>query len=406
MAKKVFITGIGVVSAIGIGKDPFWENAVEGKSGIKKITFFDTANLRSQIAGEITDFDPLNYIDKKEIRDMDRVTQLALAAVDEAVKDSQVRLKKDCALVVGTGLAGITTDDIQHKIFYTKGCKFVSPLTIPIGMYNSTECHISKRYGIKGPGYTISTACASGLNAIGEGYRLIKEGYAEQAICGGTDASLSEAIFCAWCAMRILSKRNDDPQGACRPYSKDRDGMVLGEGAGFVILENEDSAKSRGAKIYGEIIGYGLSHDASHITAPDVIGQSMAIKKALQSANISTTDVDYINCHGTGTTLNDKVETDSIKTVFGDYAYKIPMSAIKPLIGHTLGASGALGVIATCLTMTNSVIPPTINYTEPDPECDLDYTPNKSKSHEIKTALCNAFGFGGNNAVLVLRREQ
>lgn len=404
MARRVFITGIGIVSAIGIGKDYFWKNAVEGKSGIKKITFFDTSNLRSQIAGEITEFDPLNYIDKKEIRDMDRVTHLALAAVDEAIKDSQLSISEDCAIVVGTGLSAITTDDLQHKIYYTKGCRFVSPLTIPIGMYNATECHISKRYAIKGPGYTISTACASGLNAIGEGYRFIKEGYTEQAICGGTDASLSEAIFCAWCAMRILSKRNDDPQGACRPYSKDRDGMVLGEGAGFVVLESEASVSARSSKAYCEIIGYGLSHDASHITAPDLRGQTIAIKGALKSAKISTDEVDYINCHGTGTALNDKVETDSIKDVFGENAYKIPLSAIKPLVGHTLGASGAIGVITTCLAMENSIIPPTINYTVPDPECDLDYTPNKSRSHEINTALCNAFGFGGNNAVIVLRR--
>ncbi|HIJ59540.1 MAG TPA: beta-ketoacyl-[acyl-carrier-protein] synthase family protein [Nitrospirae bacterium] len=404
MTNRVFITGLGVVSAIGIGKDAFWNSTVEGKSGIKKITFFETSHLRSHIAGEITDFDPLKILDKKEIKDTDRVTHLALTAVDEAIKDSNISLSDDCALVVGTGLGGISTDNIQHKVYYTKGYRFVSPLTIPMGMYNATECHISKRYGIMGAGYTISTACASGLNAIGEGFRLIKEGYAQQALCGGTDATLSESIFCAWCAMRILSRRNDDPQGACRPYSKDRDGMVLGEGAGFVVLESEQSVIERSAKTYCEIVGYGLSHDANHITAPDVRGQAIAIKKALKFANIQPSEVDYINCHGTGTLLNDKVETDSIKNVFGEHAYKIPMSAIKPLIGHTLGASGAIGLIATCLAIKHSVIPPTINYTEPDPECDLDYTPNKARQKDINFALCNAFGFGGNNAVIVLRR--
>ncbi len=402
--KRVFITGLGIVSALGIGKEPFWTSAIEGRSGIDRITLFDPSHLRSQIAGEIKGFDPLNYLDRKEARDMDRTTQIAIAAAEEAKEDAAIAFNEHSGIVVGTGLGGITTDDEQHRVFYTKGHRFISPLTIPMGMYNATECHLSKRFGIKGPGYTISTACASGLHAIGEGFRLIKDGYTDAVICGGTDATLSEAIFAAWCAMRILSKRNDDPKGACRPYSKDRDGMVLGEGSAFLVLEDEESVMRRNGKIYCEVAGYGMSHDASHITAPDVTGQTKALTMALRLSNTSTEDVDYINCHGTGTLLNDKVETESIKRVFGERAYKISMSAIKPLVGHTLGASGAIGVVTTVLAMKWGIIPPTINYTEPDPECDLDYTPNVATEKEINVALCNAFGFGGNNAVVVLKK--
>lgn len=402
--KRVFITGVGIVSAAGIGKDAFWESVSQGKSGIGRITFFDASNLRTQIAGEIKGFDPLNYMDKKEARDMDRVCQIALASALEAKDDASLDLPEDCGLVVGTGLGGVSTDDEQHSIYHTKGYRFVSPLTIPMAMYNAAECHISRRFGIKGPGLTISTACASGLHAVGEAFRLIKEGYTDVALCGGADATLSKAVFTAWCAMRILSKRNDDPKGACRPYSKDRDGMVLGEGAAFVVLESERHAVSRGAKTYCEVLGYGFSHDASHITAPDVMGQVRAMRMALRHAGISAEDVDYINCHGTGTQLNDKVETESVKTVFGTHAYKISMSAIKPIVGHTLGASGVIGLVATLLAMQKGLIPPTINYAEPDPECDLDYTPNEPKQRQINTALCNAFGFGGNNAVVVLKR--
>lgn len=404
MPDRVFVSGLGVISANGSNKDSFWQSTVNGVSGIKRITTFETSHLRTQIAGEITDFDPLILIDKREIKEMDRVSQLAIFAVTEAVIDSSIKTFEDTALIVGTGLGSIITDDEQHKNYHTKGYRFLSPLTIPIGMYNSTECHISKRFGIKGPGFTITTACASGLNSIGEGYRLIRDGYADMAICGGTDATLSQPIFTAWCAMRILSKRNDTPQSACRPFSKDRDGMVLGEGAGFVVLENETSIKKRSARAYAEIIGYGTSHDATHLTAPDIEGQAKATEIALKMSEIDKNEVDYINAHGTATTLNDKVETETIKKVFGQKAYDIPISAIKPLIGHTLGASGAIAFISTCLTIKDGIIPPTINYTEPDPECDLNYTPNNAIKKEVNVALCNAFGFGGNNAVIVLKK--
>ncbi|MCX8026500.1 MAG: beta-ketoacyl-[acyl-carrier-protein] synthase family protein [Thermodesulfovibrionales bacterium] len=404
MPHRVFVSGLGVITAIGNNKETFWKSATKGISGIKRITTFDPSHLRTQIAGEINDFDPLLLIDKRELKEMDRVSQLGIFAAHEAINDASIKPHEDTALIVGTGLGGIITDDEQHKNFHTKGWRFVSPLTIPMSMYNATECYISKRFGIKGHGFTITTACASGLNAIGEGFRLIRDGYVDIALCGGTDATISEAIFTAWCAMRILSKRNDTPQTSCRPFSKDRDGMVLGEGAGFVVLESEHSLKKRDAKAYAEILGYASTHDATHLTAPDSKGQIRAMQKALEMSGIDKNDIQYINSHGTGTVLNDKVETETIKQVFGQKAYEININAIKPLIGHTLGASGAIAFVSTCLTLKDGVIPPTINYTELDPECDLNYTPNTALHKDINVAMCNAFGFGGNNAVIVVKK--
>jgi 3-oxoacyl-[acyl-carrier-protein] synthase II len=404
MKRRVVITGLGPLTSLGIGKDTFWEALVHGKSGIRKISSFDTAHLRSHIAGEINGFDPVEYIDRKEAVTMDRVCHFSIAASELAVRDSGIRLDRDAGIVVGTGLGGIITDDVQHQVYHTKGYRFVHPLTIPMSMYNASACHISQRFGIKGAGFTLSTACSSGTHAIGEAYRLIKDGYADVNIAGGSEATLSQAIFSAWCAMRILSRRNDTPEQACRPYSKDRDGMVLGEGAGFVILEELSHALKRDAPIYAEIIGYGSSYDASHLTAPDVNGQAVAIDKAIREAGIRPEEIDYINGHGTGTSLNDKAETDSAKMIFGQSAYSIPMSSIKPQIGHTLGASGALGLIASCLSLRDNLMPATINYTEPDPECDLDYVPNTARKANLNIVMSNSFGFGGNNGVLVIRR--
>jgi 3-oxoacyl-[acyl-carrier-protein] synthase II len=404
MKRRVVVTGIGAINSLGIGKDIFWEALVQGKSGIRKISTFETSHLRSQIAGEITGFDPLEFIDRKESVHMDRVCHFSIAASELAVRDAGIKLDEEAGIIVGTGLGGIITDDVQHQIFHTKGYRFVSPLSIPMSMYNASACHISQRYGIKGAGFTLSTACSSGTHAVGEAYRLIKDGYADVNIAGGSEATLSQGIFTAWCSMRILSRRNDTPETACRPYSKDRDGMVLGEGAGFVILEELSHAMKRDANIYAEIIGYGSSYDASHITAPDAGGQSIAIKKALRESNIRPEEVDYINSHGTGTLLNDKAETESAKRVFGQRAYSIPMSSIKPQIGHTLGASGALSLITGCLSLRDNIIPPTINYTEPDPECDLDYVPNTARKAELNLVMINSFGFGGNNGVLLIKR--
>jgi 3-oxoacyl-[acyl-carrier-protein] synthase II len=404
MKRRVVITGLGPLTSVGIGKDTFWEALVSGKSGIRRISTFDTTHLKSHIAGEIRGFDPVEFIDKKEAATMDRVCHFSIAAAELAVRDSGIQLGKEAGIVVGTGLGGITTDDVQHEIYHTKGHRFVRPLTIPMSMYNASACHISQRFGVKGPGFTLSTACSSGTHAIGEASRLIKDGYTDVVVTGGSEATLSPGIFSAWCALRVLSRRNDTPEQACRPYSKDRDGIVLGEGAGFVILEELTHALKRNARVYAEIIGYGSSYDATHVTAPDVHGQAMAVEKAIREAEIDPKAVDYINAHGTGTTLNDKAETETAKMIFGQRAYSIPMTSIKPQIGHTLGASGALGLIASCLSLRDNLIPATINYTEPDPECDLDYVPNTPRRAKLNIVMSNAFGFGGNNGVLLLRR--
>ena len=404
MKRRVVITGLGPITSLGIGKDAFWKTLAAGKSGIRKISTFDTSHLRSQIAGEIQGFDPADYIDKKDAVTMDRVCHFSIAASELAVRDSGIQLERDAGIIVGTGLGGIITDDAQHQIFHTKGYRFVHPLTIPMSMYNASACHISQRFGVKGAGFTLSTACASGTHAIGEAYRLIKHGYADVNLAGGSEATLSQGIFTAWCAMRILSRRNDTPEQACRPYSKDRDGMVLGEGAGFVVLEELTHAMNRSATIYAEIVGYGSSYDASHLTAPDVHGQAMAMERAIREAEIEPEQVDYINGHGTGTALNDRVETETAKRIFGQRAYAIPMTSIKAQVGHTLGASGAIGLIASCLSLKDNLIPATVNYTEPDPECDLDYVPNTARKANLDVVMTNSFGFGGNNGVLLIRR--
>ena len=335
---------------------------------------------------------------------MDRVCHLSISAAELAVRGARIKLDEEAGIIVGTGLGSMITCDAQHEIYHKKGYRFLHPLSIPMGMSNASAGHISLRYGLKGAGFTLSTACSSGTHAIGEAYRLVKDGYSDVNIAGGSDATLSPVIFTAWCAMRILSRRNETPETACRPYSKDRDGMVLGEGAGFVIIEELEHALKRDASIYAEMIGYGSSYDASHITAPDAAGQAIAIRKALSESNIKPGEIDYINGHGTGTLLNDKVETESVKRVFGPDVYSIPMSSIKPQIGHTLGASGALGLIAGCMSLGDNIIPPTINYTEPDPECDLDYVPNTARKADLDLVMINSFGFGGNNCALLIRR--
>ncbi|MCI0469678.1 MAG: beta-ketoacyl-ACP synthase II [Nitrospirae bacterium] len=404
MKRRVVVTGLGAVTAIGQDTETFWKSLINSKSGIKRISFFDASNLRSQIAGEITDFDPNEYLDKKESRDLDRVVHLAASAAAQAVRDSDISLTPNAGIVVGTGLGGITTHGVQHDVYHKKGPRFVHPLSIPMAMYNACAAYISQKYKVMGQGFTVTTACASGTHAIGEAYKMIRHGYADVVISGGADATISHPIFAAWCSMRVLSKRNDSPETACRPFSKDRDGMVLGEGAGFIILEEAEHALKRSAKIYAEVVGYASSHDASHITAPDVNGQTLAISSALKSANLQPSEVNYISSHGTGTLLNDKVETMSIKTVFGEGARSIPVSTIKSAIGHTLGASGAISFVSCCLALRDNIVPPTINYSEPDPECDLDYVPNAARKAELNIVMSNAFGFGGNNGVLLIKR--
>jgi 3-oxoacyl-[acyl-carrier-protein] synthase II len=404
MRKRVVITGLGTLSAAGTGKEDFWNSLKAGKSGIRRITLFDPSPFRSQIAGEIQGFDPSLYIDKKELRWMDRVSQIAVVASQWAVDDAGINPGEDTGMIIGTGIGGILSHQDLFEQYFHRGPAKIYAHSLPKIMYNATAGHISMRFGLKGEGYTVSTACASGAHAIGEACRLIRHGYARMMIAGGTDVPLTPHLHGCWCALRVVSTYNDTPETASRPFDKNRNGFVLGEGAGIVVLEELEHALARSATIYGEIIGYGTSFDASHLTAPNAGGQALAIQRALDDGHVSPEDIDYINAHGTSTKINDKVETEVIKKVFGKRAYSIPVSSIKSMIGHTIGAAGAIEVIACCLTMRDNIIPPTINYSEPDPECDLDYVPNKARQADVTTVLSNSFGFGGNNAVLILQK--
>ncbi len=408
MKKRVVITGMGAITPLGTCIKGFWSAIVEGKSGIKNITRFHGENFPVKIAGEVTDFIPENFFTDDKMDRMDRFSQFALAAAYQAVSNSNIKTKKgmrdDIGVVLGTSIGGLSSLEKAAEDLFTRGYKFVDPMSIVKVISNAGACHIARHFGLMGPNYTISTACASGANAVGEAYRIIRDGYARAMVVGGVDAPLTPVFFAAWHKMRVLSRQNDCPQKACKPFSKNRDGIVIGEGAGIMVLEELGSARERSAPIYGEIFGYGSTNDAYHLTFPHIDGEVKAIKQALEDAQIPSDDVNYINAHGTATILNDSVETDSIKRVFGKKAYSIPISSTKSMIGHTLGASGALEVITCALAIKESIIPPTINYEEPDPQCDLDYVPNTARQANIHIALSNSFGFGGNNAVIVLKK--
>ncbi|MEP9410036.1 MAG: beta-ketoacyl-ACP synthase II [Candidatus Brocadia sp.] len=408
MKKRVVITGMGVITPLGASITDFWGAIVEGKSGIKNITRFDVENFPIKIAGEVADFDPENFFADDKIDRMDRFSQFALAAAYQAVINSKLEIKKgmrdDMGVVLGTSIGGLSSQEKAAEDLFTRGYKSVDPMSIVKVISNAAACHIARHFGLMGPNYTISTACASGANAVGEAYKMIRDGYAQAMIAGGVDAPLTPVFFAAWHKMRVLSRQNSCPQRACKPFSKNRDGIVIGEGAGIIILEEFNSAQKRSAPIYGEIIGYGSTNDAYHLTFPHIDGEVKAIERALEDAQISQEEIDYINAHGTATALNDSVETDSIKRVFREKAYSIPISSTKSMIGHTLGASGAIEAITCALTINESIIPPTINYEEPDPQCDLDYVPNTARQANIHIALSNSFGFGGSNAVIILKK--
>lgn len=404
---RVVVTGLGIVSPLGVGKQNFWDGVVNGRSGVSDINLFDATPFRTRIGGQCKTFDPttLTYPDAARL---DRVCQMALAASAEAVADSGIADAGESdedmtGVIMGTGIGGITTIDQQQKSLHTKGPRFVSPLTVPLSMFNAAAGHICIQHRFRGPSSTISTACSSGSNAIGEAMRLIQHGYATTMLAGGTEAPLSYGIFSGWNALRVMSTRNDAPDTAVRPFARDRDGLVLAEGAAVVVLEEYEHAKARGARIYCELVGYGYNNDGFHSTRPSVDGQAKAIKKAMDDAGINTDDVDYINAHGTATSANDATETQAVKQVMGDHAYKVPMSSIKSMLGHSMGASGALEFVASCLTIRDRVVPPTINYHDKDPACDLDYVPNEARDVKISTVLTNTFGFGGCNAILALR---
>ncbi|HPZ07324.1 MAG TPA: beta-ketoacyl-ACP synthase II [Candidatus Eremiobacteraeota bacterium] len=407
--RRVVVTGIGPICCNGIGKEVYWKSLIEGKSNIDRITLFDPTPFPSKVAGEVKNFNPSDFMDRKEAKRMDRFTQFAVAATRLALEDASLTITDEISdrvgVLVGSGIGGLTTLEQQYNIMIKKGPDKVSPFFIPMLIANMASGFISIIYKARGPNYTIVTACATGAHCIGESYSIIKRGLADIMIAGGSDAAITPMSVSGFGNMKALT-RSEDPKKACRPFDKERDGFIIAEGAGILILETLEGAKARNATIYGEIIGFGMNGDGYHMTAPDPEGSGAqkAIKLALKDANIKPEDVDYINAHGTSTPYNDRIETHAIKHVFGDYAHKLSISSNKSMIGHTLGAAGALEFSSTLLTLQENIIPPTINYEVPDPDCDLDYVPNKARYTNVNIAVSNSFGFGGTNAVLIAKK--
>lgn len=401
---------MGVVTPIGIGKDVFWEALIAGKSGAGPLTYFDVTDYTCKIAAQVNNFNPEQYIEKKAIRRMDRFTQFAYAAADMAIKDAGLdQFKTDperVGIVVGSGIGGLSTIEEEHVVLREKGARRVSPFLIPKLISNMAPGEIAIRWGYTGPNYAVSSACATSNHAIGDALRLLRYGDADVMIAGGSEAAITPLGFAGFCSARTLTTRNDEPQKASRPFDKNRDGFLMGEGAGIVVLETLEHAQARGAKIYAELAGYGATDDAYHITAPNPEATSSvkAMQKAIADADLKPEDIDYVNAHGTSTELNDKTETKAIKIVFGDHARKLAISGTKSMIGHLLGAAGVTGLVASTLSIHHQMVHPTINYETPDPECDLDYVPNKPRHMKVNAAITNSLGFGGHNAVLAVKR--
>ncbi|MCM8772895.1 MAG: beta-ketoacyl-ACP synthase II [Candidatus Omnitrophica bacterium] len=407
--KKVVVTGIGLVTPIGNDVKTSWENLINGVSGVDKIKSFDASSYDTQIGAEVKNFQ-LENVHPKEKRKMDLFVQFALKATEEAIKDSGIEFteeeKEKVGVIIGAGIGGLRVIEQQHKILLENGPDRVSPFLIPMLIPDIASGQISILYGFKGVNFCTVSACASGAHALAISLNLIRSGVADVIIAGGTESCITPLGLAGFCSMKALSRRNNEPQKASRPFDRERDGFVMGEGAGVVVLESLDHAKKRDAKIYCEFLGAGMSCDAYHITAPDPdgFGAYLSMKYALLDAKVNPEDVDYINAHGTSTPLNDKSETLAIKRLFGERAYKIPISSIKSMIGHLLGAAGAVEFVSTVLTLKTGIIPPTINYEYPDPECDLDYVPNVAREKEVKIAISNSFGFGGHNVTVVLKK--
>ncbi|RJQ31081.1 MAG: beta-ketoacyl-[acyl-carrier-protein] synthase II [Actinobacteria bacterium] len=407
---RVVITGLAPVCSVGIGKDKFWNAIISGQNGIKKITSFDVLSYTSQIAAEITDFDATKYLDLKLSKRLDRFAQFALVAAKLALEDAKLEVTNenayDIGVMVGSGIGGLLTLENQHINLLNKGPSRISPFLIPMMISNMAAGQISIMTGAKGYNNCVVTACATGTHAIGDSLELIKRGEAKVIIAGGTEAAITPLGLGGFASMKALSTRNDNPEKASRPFDADRDGFVMGEGAGILILEELEHALQRKAPIYAELIGYGATADAYHMTSPDPQGEgaARAIKQALDTASIAPDKVDYINAHGTSTKYNDEFETLAIKQVFNDYAYKLAVSSTKSMTGHLLGAAGGIEAIASCLAITHDICPPTTNYENPDPSCDLNYVPNKSIQRQVTVALSNSFGFGGHNAVIALKK--
>jgi 3-oxoacyl-[acyl-carrier-protein] synthase II len=408
--RRVVITGIGLVSSLGIGTDANWAALLAGRSGVTRVTRFDVTAFATQIAAEVKDFDPLQFVDKKDVKKMDVFIQYAVAASQFAMDDSGLRITPgnaaDIGVFLGSGIGGFSTIEREHKALLDGGPRRISPFFIPSAIINLAAGQVSIRFGAKGPNLATCTACSASAHAIGDSFEIIRRGDAEAMIAGGSEAAITPMSVGGFGALRALSTRNDDPARASRPFDRDRDGFIIGEGAGVLILEELEHARSRGAKIYAEVVGYGMSGDAYHITAPseDGDGGVRVMRMALRKAGIRPDDIDYINAHGTSTPYNDKLETLAIKTCFGDHASKLAISSTKSMTGHLLGGAGGLEAGISALAIHHQRVPPTINIETPDPECDLDYVPDTSRAMSIRYALSNSFGFGGTNAALLFKK--
>jgi 3-oxoacyl-[acyl-carrier-protein] synthase II len=412
VSRRVVVTGIGLVSSVGIGTGASWDALLAGRSGIGRITRFDTANFSTQIAGEVKGFDPLQFVEKKDVKKMDVFIQYAIAASQYAMDDSGLAVTPDIADRVGvfiaSGIGGFSTIEREHRALLEGGPRKISPFFIPSAIINLASGQVSIRFGAKGPNSATCTACSASAHAIGDAFEIIKRGDADAMIAGGSEAAITPMGVGGFGAMRALSTRNDEPERASRPFDRDRDGFIIGEGAGVVILEELDMARARGARIYAELVGYGMSADAFHITAPseDGDGAVRVMTQCLKRAGVPPTVVNYINAHGTSTPYNDKLETLAIRKAFGEHATKLAVSSTKSMTGHLLGAAGGLEAGITALAVHTQQVPPTVNLENPDPECDLDYVPHKARKLEIEYALSNSFGFGGTNAALLLKRYE
>jgi 3-oxoacyl-[acyl-carrier-protein] synthase II len=408
MKRRVVVTGLGVVTSLSCRVDDFWQRLLAGESGVHPLRLFDSTPFQVKFAADVYDWDPSAYIERKEIKRVDRFTQFAMVAGIDAVRDSGLDFSQEdsfrCGVILGSGIGGLSEIETQVERLLHKGPDRVSALTVPKLMLNAAGGNLSIYYGIRGPNYTIATACASATNAIGDAFKTIQYDEADVMITGGTEAAITPMGVSGFQNMRALSMRNDDPPRASRPFDLDRDGFVLSEGAGLLVIEELEHAKARDARIYAEVLGFGASGDAGHITQPDEqgTGAARAMSNALRDARVNPESVDYINAHGTSTPLGDKAETTAIKRVYGDHARKLSISSTKSLIGHSLGASGGIELIATVKTLEQGVIHPTINLQTPDPDCDLDYTPNQARQRAVKVAMSNSFGFGGHNASVVV----
>jgi len=407
---RVVVTGMGVLCPLGLNISTTWDGLVAGKSGIDYITLFNPELMETKFAGEVKGFEPTDYVDRKDSRRMDRFAQLAVAASLQAVKQAGLQINSmnqdNIGIIVGSGIGGLTILFEQIKVLLEKGSDRVSPFLVPMMISDMAAAQASIALGVKGPNLCITSACSSGSDAIGAAYELIKHGDAQAMIAGGSESIINPVGIAAFSALKAISTRNSEPQLASRPFDAERDGFIISEGSALLVLENLAHAQKRGANILAEILAYGASADAYHITQPDEdgAGAARAMQVALNKAGVATTEVDYINAHGTSTPLNDKVETIAIKTVFGDYAYHIPISSTKSMMGHLIGAAGAVEAAICIMVIQHGLIPPTINLTHPDPECDLDYVPNVARRAKVTTALSNSFGFGGHNSVLVFRQ--